>query len=324
MHIGRGLYYGSYRTPRVAVWTIGVIILILMMAIAFLGYVLPYGQMSLWGGQLLIMQGMMVPLATKPDKIFMSKFMGLVDGDGYIEIGPQKQYNKSSNIPKSTIRVRLVIRLHSRDMALLSSLKEVLGVGSISSLNSINQTRLIFTKKDLSTTIIPLIKLYNLKFLTFNRLKQYALLSYILDNNIIHWEDVQYTPIVFKYSVEYLLNLDFFAGWCVGFTIAEGSFGIKSNGSAFYSIKQKGLYNYNIIKAICFLVAERESKPIKADSSDCYQLTLSSISDVQKVVNFFSSPNNLLFGHKLVQYKLWLMNLKNSKRYKDIQIPLDF
>ena len=37
-HIGRGLYYGSFRTPRVAVWTIGVIILILMMAIAFLGF----------------------------------------------------------------------------------------------------------------------------------------------------------------------------------------------------------------------------------------------------------------------------------------------
>jgi ubiquinol-cytochrome c reductase cytochrome b subunit len=48
-HIGRGLYYGSYKTPRTLVWTIGVVILILMMAIAFLGYVLPYGQMSLWG-----------------------------------------------------------------------------------------------------------------------------------------------------------------------------------------------------------------------------------------------------------------------------------
>jgi ubiquinol-cytochrome c reductase cytochrome b subunit len=49
MHIGRGLYYSSYKSPRVLVWSIGVIILILMMAIAFLGYVLPYGQMSLWG-----------------------------------------------------------------------------------------------------------------------------------------------------------------------------------------------------------------------------------------------------------------------------------
>jgi ubiquinol-cytochrome c reductase cytochrome b subunit len=49
LHIGRGIYYGSYRTPRTLVWTIGTIIFILMMATAFLGYVLPYGQMSLWG-----------------------------------------------------------------------------------------------------------------------------------------------------------------------------------------------------------------------------------------------------------------------------------
>nr|YP_010879544.1 cytochrome b [Heterobasidion abietinum]YP_010879569.1 cytochrome b [Heterobasidion occidentale]YP_010879596.1 cytochrome b [Heterobasidion annosum]WHL55314.1 cytochrome b [Heterobasidion abietinum]WHL55339.1 cytochrome b [Heterobasidion occidentale]WHL55366.1 cytochrome b [Heterobasidion annosum] len=43
-HIARGLYYSSYKSPRILLWTIGVIILILMMA-----YVLPYGQMSLWG-----------------------------------------------------------------------------------------------------------------------------------------------------------------------------------------------------------------------------------------------------------------------------------
>jgi len=49
LHIGRGLYYGSYKSPRVLPWSIGVIILVLMMAVAFLGYVLPYGQMSLWG-----------------------------------------------------------------------------------------------------------------------------------------------------------------------------------------------------------------------------------------------------------------------------------
>ena len=48
-HIARGLYYGSYKSPRVLVWSVGVIILIVMMATAFLGYVLPYGQMSLWG-----------------------------------------------------------------------------------------------------------------------------------------------------------------------------------------------------------------------------------------------------------------------------------
>ncbi len=48
-HIGRNLYYGSYKSPRVLPYSIGVVMLILMMAIAFLGYVLPYGQMSLWG-----------------------------------------------------------------------------------------------------------------------------------------------------------------------------------------------------------------------------------------------------------------------------------
>src|ERR1700710_2547538 len=47
LHIGRGLYYGSYRSPRVLLWSIGVIILVLMIVTAFLGYVLPYGQMSL-------------------------------------------------------------------------------------------------------------------------------------------------------------------------------------------------------------------------------------------------------------------------------------
>ena len=49
LHIGRGMYYGSYKAPRTLVWIIGTVIFILMMATAFLGYVLPYGQMSLWG-----------------------------------------------------------------------------------------------------------------------------------------------------------------------------------------------------------------------------------------------------------------------------------
>ena len=49
LHIGRGMYYGSYRAPRTLVWAIGTVILILMMGTGFLGYVLPYGQMSLWG-----------------------------------------------------------------------------------------------------------------------------------------------------------------------------------------------------------------------------------------------------------------------------------
>jgi ubiquinol-cytochrome c reductase cytochrome b/c1 subunit len=49
IHIFRGLYYGSYKYPRELLWMLGVIILLLMMATAFMGYVLPWGQMSFWG-----------------------------------------------------------------------------------------------------------------------------------------------------------------------------------------------------------------------------------------------------------------------------------
>ena len=49
LHIFRGLYYGSYKAPRELLWMLGVVILLLMMATAFMGYVLPWGQMSFWG-----------------------------------------------------------------------------------------------------------------------------------------------------------------------------------------------------------------------------------------------------------------------------------
>jgi ubiquinol-cytochrome c reductase cytochrome b subunit len=49
IHIFRGLYYGSYKAPREILWILGVIIYVLMMATAFLGYTLPWGQMSFWG-----------------------------------------------------------------------------------------------------------------------------------------------------------------------------------------------------------------------------------------------------------------------------------
>ena len=49
IHIFRGLYYGSYKAPREISWILGVIIFLIMMGTAFMGYVLPWGQMSFWG-----------------------------------------------------------------------------------------------------------------------------------------------------------------------------------------------------------------------------------------------------------------------------------
>jgi ubiquinol-cytochrome c reductase cytochrome b/c1 subunit len=49
IHMARGLYYGSYKAPREVLWILGVLLFLLMMATGFLGYTLPWGQMSFWG-----------------------------------------------------------------------------------------------------------------------------------------------------------------------------------------------------------------------------------------------------------------------------------
>ncbi|MAI99165.1 MAG: cytochrome b [Nisaea sp.] len=62
IHIFRGLYYGSYKTPRELLWILGVVILLLMMATAFMGYVLPWGQMSFWGATVITNLFSAIPL----------------------------------------------------------------------------------------------------------------------------------------------------------------------------------------------------------------------------------------------------------------------
>jgi len=64
-HIFRGLYYGSYLQPRQLLWCSGVVILILMMATAFMGYVLPWGQMSFWGATVITSLFTAIPVAGK-------------------------------------------------------------------------------------------------------------------------------------------------------------------------------------------------------------------------------------------------------------------
>jgi quinol-cytochrome oxidoreductase complex cytochrome b subunit len=62
IHIFRGLYYGSYKAPRELLWMLGVVILLLMMATAFMGYVLPWGQMSFWGATVITNLFSAIPL----------------------------------------------------------------------------------------------------------------------------------------------------------------------------------------------------------------------------------------------------------------------
>jgi ubiquinol-cytochrome c reductase cytochrome b/c1 subunit len=65
IHLFRGMYYGSYKEPRELLWMLGVLILLLMMATAFFGYVLPWGQMSFWGATVITNLFSVIPVVGK-------------------------------------------------------------------------------------------------------------------------------------------------------------------------------------------------------------------------------------------------------------------
>jgi ubiquinol-cytochrome c reductase cytochrome b subunit len=71
IHIFRGMYYGSFKKPRELLWMLGVLIFILMMATAFIGYVLPWGQMSYWGATVITNLFSAIPLIGEPIVTFL-------------------------------------------------------------------------------------------------------------------------------------------------------------------------------------------------------------------------------------------------------------
>ena len=71
IHIFRGIYYGSYKAPREVLWILGVIIYLLMMATAFMGYVLPWGQMSFWGATVITNLFSAIPIVGKNVSIWL-------------------------------------------------------------------------------------------------------------------------------------------------------------------------------------------------------------------------------------------------------------
>lgn len=98
--------------------------------------------------------------------------------------------------------------------------------------------------------------------------------------------------------------------------MAEGSFGMKIDGSAFYQLKQKGADNLYLLKAACLIITGPR-RELNSDSTGAYQLSLSSKKDIEKAISFFSSSNRLC-GYKLSQYTILLNLLKKSSRYSHI------
>ena len=71
IHIFRGLFYSSYKAPREMIWLLGVVIFLLMMATAFMGYVLPWGQMSFWGAKVITGLFGAIPVVGEPIQVWL-------------------------------------------------------------------------------------------------------------------------------------------------------------------------------------------------------------------------------------------------------------
>lgn len=71
LHIFRGFYYSSYKAPREMIWLLGVVIFLLMMATAFMGYVLPWGQMSFWGAKVITGLFGAIPMVGEPLQVWL-------------------------------------------------------------------------------------------------------------------------------------------------------------------------------------------------------------------------------------------------------------
>lgn len=362
LHIGKGLYYGSYKSPRTLVWTIGTVIFILMMATAFLGYVLPYGQMSLWGATVItnlmsaipwigqdivesikyteinpMLEKLILPTVgiininalkkgnslrlnkkeyTQIPPSFIALLIGVIDGDGYIQI---------TKTGKGFIAIKLVISVHLEDISTLQYIHSVLKIGKITTYkdNRSPTCKLILNKTDLQEVLFPLIIHHNIFFLTNTRRDQFDLAMFILKKDIKMYEQIpnkQNIPTMFKLPetpLDYTI-LSFFENWIVGFTVSEGSFFVKGNDDGCFQLKQT--LHINLFQA--FKIIFNTSRKLDNIDGLYTQFSASSKSDIQAVINFFSySGLHPLIGLKNIQYLKWLGLLRNSYRYKSLNYP---
>ena len=248
---------------------------------------------------------------------FLSMLVGLIDGDGYISI---------TKTPKGYIRINLIISLDFRDLPMLEYMKLILKVGKINTYPKGKVKKIckfVINSTDLKEIFFPLLVYHKLFFLTDVRQKQFDKAMFLFKNNINLYTEI---PVSFPLmnqvlnKAEDFINLPFFNNWIVGFTIAEGSFLIKSNNDGCFQIRQR--LNSLLFQALK-LKFQTNSK-ISIDQGLYNQFSLSSYTDIQKVINFFSySGHHPLLGYQLMRYENWLSSLRLSKRYLNLIYPIN-
>ena len=249
------------------------------------------------------------------DVSFLSFLVGVIDGDGYI------QARKKSN---GFLEFNLVITFHNRDIATYEYILGKLHFGVIAKINP-TLSKLVIYNFELKYILTPLLLKHGLFFLTENRINQYNLLLYTLENNIKKWELLpnvvpNYSPLILN-DPENIRNIWYFKDWFVGFVVAEGSFFIQANKEICFGVGQKS--NSTLMKAI-YLLFEPSRIIDYTKNTDVSRVRMSSVKDIQKVINFFSFEGHYpLIGYKKDSYEIWLNSLKKSYRYKNLKFPKD-
>lgn len=247
---------------------------------------------------------------------FIAFLVGFIDGDGYIQI---------TKTPKGYITIKLVIGIHLEDLSTLEYIQSVLKLGRIE-INKDHRSpncKLIFNRTELQEVIFPLFLYHNIFFLTNTRRNQFDLAMFILKNEKKVYEDIPNIEKILtlfqlpETGLDYL-NLPFFKNWLVGFTLAEGSFLIKTNNDACFQLKQR--IHIQLFEA--FKLLFDTNRKIIIENNKYNQFSISSKADIQKTINFFSfSGHHPLIGLKNIQYFNWLAKLKFSSRYKNLKFP---
>jgi len=247
---------------------------------------------------------------------FLSFLAGLIDGDGYIQI------TKTS---KGFIAIKLVISVHLRDISTLEYIRSVINLGKITIYkdNKSPTCKLIINKTDLQEVLFPLLLYHNIFFLTETRNKQFNTAMVILEQDIKRFDfipSINNIPKIFNLPVnpaDYV-KLSFFKNWIVGFTMAEGSFFIKSNNDGCFQLKQK----IHASLFFSFKLVFCTNRNIDIEKNMYNQFSVSSKADIQTVIIFFSfSGLHSLIGLKGISYTKWLNDLRNSHRYGNLNFP---
>lgn len=214
--------------------------------------------------------------------------------------------------------------LDIKDLKTLNSIHSVLNLGKITIYPKIGikkTCKLIINRTDLQEILLPLFLKNNIYFLTNTRREQYYKVLHILKNDIKFFAKIPVNiPVLNQLptSKEEYLSLSFFKNWVVGFTIAEGSFLVKSNFDACFQLRQRT--HQMLFESFNLLF--KTTRKIGLDRNLYHLYSVSSKKDIQNVIIFFSfSDLHPLLGQKLSQYENWLIKLKKSKRYNNLKFP---